>query len=68
MGKTWFVLSGLDCHNREQLYPNMHESRQFVSYGGDCVEVCSKETAGTDISCKRVSNLRAAFVAIITFD
>jgi hypothetical protein len=56
----------LDCHNLEQLYPNIQESKQYALRGGDCVEVCSNETEGADISYKSVSKLCAALVAIVT--
>ena len=56
----------MDCHNREQLCPNIQESWQYVSRGGDCVDVCSNETAGADIRYKSVRKLRASSVAIIT--
>lgn len=35
-------------------------------HGGDCVDVCSSETAGADIRYKSVGKLHAALVAIIT--
>jgi len=46
----------------------MHGSRLYVSYVYvvDCVEFCSNETAGADISYKCVSNLSAALVATTT--
>jgi len=43
----------------------MEESKQYASRGGDCVEVCSNETEGADISYKSMSKLCAALVAII---
>jgi hypothetical protein len=44
----------------------MQESWQYVSRRGDYVEVCSNETAGTDIRYNTVSKLLAALVDIIT--
>lgn len=61
-----FAFSVLDCHNRYKIYPNVQESRQYVSHGGVCVEICSNETAGEVISYKSVSKLRAALLAIIS--
>jgi hypothetical protein len=52
------------CHNRENLYLNMQESKQYHSHGGDCVEVCINESAGADINYKIMRKLRASLIFI----